>query len=550
MHQNMQKEHAAALENNYVMLNEVWEPLVESKTTEDLGAEPELVHKLLNWFWIWQYPLHNYLYRPCFIMDMALGGPYYSKFLLHCILALSARHLETESPDNEVAQKGESFLSSAKELLMHELGATKPKIPTIQGLLVLSGRQCAVGKTSEGWLYLGMAIRMMTDLGLHLNFQELMHLEKLTPVELEVRKRLYCSAYIWDKSMSLSLGRPPALSKLPSSALEFLDHADDQYLWLPPDYPDYPNTDTYQTTCFQFFCRLGTIIELIMLPFPSRPSAVALKERQSRIENKLRLWLDDLPTGLKMATDCEVCPPPHILSLNLLYHSLHIILWRPYLDRPETASHATNVCINSAQTVHDMFIVYGRTFHWKKMSYLVSYCVYTAATVQVHEMRSTDMRRRQDATKRLAMLLQILESELRQTPGIRRSIDIIKRQLRSWTPNRAPNASTADDATIAPGEETTRQGKSSLPLGDQTLQAPSNAALVPNTEGPNEQLLPQPQVDSTNAWAVQYDQMSDVASNDFGFGFVDTSAGFYLPWSMDDAPSFNFFGTQTFDTTF
>lgn len=65
MHQNLQKEHAAALENNYVMLNEVWTPLVESKTTEDLGADPSLVHKLLNWFWVWQYPLHNYLYRPC-----------------------------------------------------------------------------------------------------------------------------------------------------------------------------------------------------------------------------------------------------------------------------------------------------------------------------------------------------------------------------------------------------------------------------------------------------------------------------------------------------
>lgn len=65
MQQDFQREHAAALENNYVMLNEVWTPLVESKTTEDLGAEPGLVHKLLNWFWIWQYPLHNYLYRPC-----------------------------------------------------------------------------------------------------------------------------------------------------------------------------------------------------------------------------------------------------------------------------------------------------------------------------------------------------------------------------------------------------------------------------------------------------------------------------------------------------
>lgn len=470
-------------------------------------------------------------------MDMALGGPYYSKFLLHCILALSARHLDAESPENEVAQKGEMFLSTAKELLMQELGATKPRIPTIQGLLILSGRQCAVGKTSEGWLYLGMAIRMMTDLGLHLNFQELMHLEKLTPVELEVRKRLYCSAYIWDKSISLSLGRAPALSKLPSSALEFLDHADDHYLWLPLDMPEYPGTDTHQTTCFKFFCRLGTIIELIMLPTPSRPSTAALKERQTKIENKLRLWNDDLPTALKMSADCEVCPPPHILSLNLLYHTLHIILWRPYLDWPETASHATSVCSNSAQRVHDMFIVYGKTFHWRKMTYLVSYCVYTAATIQVHEMRSTDMQRRQDATKRLAVLLQILESESRQTPGIRRSIDIIKRQLRSWTPNRPRDPPNGREPAQSVSEHTSSQCTTSVPQVEQTLQARSESEpLAPNMMDTN--------------WNAQYSQMNGMPGNDFGFGFVDTSAGFYMPWSVDDASNFNFFDTQNFDATF
>lgn len=484
-------------------------------------------------------------------MDMALGGPYYSKFLLHCILALSARHLEAESPENEVAQKGEMFLSTAKQLLMQELGATKPRIPTIQGLLVLSGRQCAVGKTSEGWLYLGMAIRMMTDLGLHLNFQDLMHLEKLTPVELEVRKRLYCSAYIWDKSMSLSLGRPPSLSKLPSSALDFLDHADDHYLWLPQDMPEYPGTDTLQTTCFKFFCRLGTIIELIMLPSPSRPSAAALQERQTRIENKLQLWRDELPVALKMTADCEVCPPPHILSLNLLYHTLHIILWRPYLDRPETALHATSVCSSSAQTVHDMFIVYGKTFHWRKMSYLVSYCVYTAATVQVYEMRSADLHRRQDATKRLAVLLQILEGESRQTPGIRRSIDIIKRQLRSWTPNKAPEVSHSREMPHLANEQTSSQIEHSVPPVDQTTQGLANSgAFASNTMATSGACPIQPPTNSSNTWNTQYGSMNGIPGNDFGFGFVDTSAGFYLPWSMDDASNLNFFDAQHFDATF
>lgn len=483
-------------------------------------------------------------------MDMALGGPYYSKFLLHCILALSARHLEADSADNAVAHKGEKFLSTAKELLIHEIGATKPKIPTIQGLLILSGRQCAVGKTSEGWLYTGMAIRMMIDLGLHLNFQELMHLEKLTPVELEVRKRLYCSAYIWDKSLSLSLGRPPALTLLPPTALHFLDHADDQHAWLPQEYPEYPSTDAHQTTCFTFFCHLGAIIELIMIPVPSRTSRETLKQRLSDIERKLQSWYDELPEPLRMDPRCEVCPPPHILSLNLLYHTLHIILWRPYLNFPDTACHATTVCVRSAQSVHNMFVVYGRTFQWRKMTYLVSYCVYTAATVDVHEMKSLDTQRRQEATKRLAVSLQILESESRQTPGIRRSIDIIKRQLRTWTPSRTQehqNSSTANTARSELNGQNTRA--SNLEFQESWQRQASSGGPGSAGQQTNEHMQHQVYFDpNNNSWNMQQDSVYDINGLGTGYGFVDTSAGFHLPWSFDETSDFNFFDAQIYGT--
>lgn len=45
---------------------------------------------------------------------------------------------------------------------------------------------------------------MMMDVGLHLDTQKLVESERLTPADLEARKRLYLSAYIWDKTLSLS----------------------------------------------------------------------------------------------------------------------------------------------------------------------------------------------------------------------------------------------------------------------------------------------------------------------------------------------------------
>jgi hypothetical protein len=91
-----------------------------------------------------------------FLIDMAFGGQHYSDFLLLSILSLSARHLAERDGTSDGLEKGEQLLVRAKELLLVEIAATKPQTPTIQGLLILGGRQCAMGKNSEGWLYTGM----------------------------------------------------------------------------------------------------------------------------------------------------------------------------------------------------------------------------------------------------------------------------------------------------------------------------------------------------------------------------------------------------------
>ena len=55
---------------------------------------------------------------------------------------------------------------------------------------------------------------MMTDIGLHLDYHRISKYEDVTPIELEARKRLGISAFLWDKLLSLTLGRPPTLPKL------------------------------------------------------------------------------------------------------------------------------------------------------------------------------------------------------------------------------------------------------------------------------------------------------------------------------------------------
>ena len=44
----------------------------------------------------------------------------------------------------------------------------------------------------------------MKDIGLHFDMRKLADLEKLAPEDLEARKRLFLSAYAWDKLVHLS----------------------------------------------------------------------------------------------------------------------------------------------------------------------------------------------------------------------------------------------------------------------------------------------------------------------------------------------------------
>lgn len=91
-----------------------------------------------------------------FYRDLALGGSYFSSFLLNVMFAHACRHTKDNEPRFAALGRGEQFLQKAKMLLLEEMGQEKPKICTIQGLLILGGRQCAIGKSSEGWLYTGM----------------------------------------------------------------------------------------------------------------------------------------------------------------------------------------------------------------------------------------------------------------------------------------------------------------------------------------------------------------------------------------------------------
>ena len=154
-----------------------------------------------------------------FIRDMALGGQYYSDFLLYAMCAQASRYSvhHNQSQGNNgtplpTSPTTQDFSHKAKELLFVEMD--KPSsVPTIQGLMLLGQRECATGNTSLAWQYTGMAFTALRDLGIHLDSSKYaaFGVGHLSPEARAIRRRVYWSAFTWDKMLSLILGRAPSL---------------------------------------------------------------------------------------------------------------------------------------------------------------------------------------------------------------------------------------------------------------------------------------------------------------------------------------------------
>lgn len=82
--------------------------------------------------------------------------------------------------------------------------SVRSKVPVLFLLITF------LGAISQAWLYMGMAIRMATDLGMHRSadrWQRHGHI-LFTPSEKSSRKRIWHCAVILDRIMAFAMGRP------------------------------------------------------------------------------------------------------------------------------------------------------------------------------------------------------------------------------------------------------------------------------------------------------------------------------------------------------
>lgn len=161
------------------------EPLAIANTALKVNIPEHISSELLKYHWCWIHPLFIFVYRPAFTKGMSLvdtqdpnapDPPYFSQTLLtvmhaHCARFLNHDVYQPQHTDVGSPHMGASLTMTASEF-MHKLTieaqlglgmeTTKPSsIPAIQALLQQSAREVVFDRSSQAWLYGGMACKYL-----------------------------------------------------------------------------------------------------------------------------------------------------------------------------------------------------------------------------------------------------------------------------------------------------------------------------------------------------------------------------------------------------
>lgn len=159
-------------------------PAVWFRTPQDA----EFVEHLLNLYFCWVHPIYPLFSRDHFLHDMGRGrSDYCSAMLVNALLAFACHYSDrtpARTDPSNPGTSGDHFFTEAKRLLDK---ADEPSLATVQALGVLGLRETSLGRDSNGYQYVGRAVRMALELGLHLSVIG----NRLRASDAEVRKVTY-----------------------------------------------------------------------------------------------------------------------------------------------------------------------------------------------------------------------------------------------------------------------------------------------------------------------------------------------------------------------
>ncbi|KAJ4498362.1 hypothetical protein C8R41DRAFT_790637 [Lentinula lateritia] len=374
------------------------------------------------------------------------------------------------------------YAAKAHYLLAAELSRPS-SIPTYStGLMLLASHDAARGMYAQAWNLSSTAIAMMMDLGCHLDKAPFTSIDRNDPqreqrifIQRQMRSRVFWSAFIWDKLISLALNRTPLLNS-EEHAPPFPEPTSSSDLWIPvlcadspPSLFSYAPQPSHEMKCFYETCRANQVMLLNHLPSSTQVfyslqfldqihrhlyRTQKLRSTQTRefvanMRERMLQWQEEAcpEVMLDLRAPLEVSPPPHIMQLNLLVRLMWILLYRPFfqssagLDQSPSVLEAIPTCERAAIEINHIFTMYDRYYPLSRASYIVIFAGFLQATVDL-ALADREKSVSGPTLSRLALAGRVLSGGSANIPGIRTAecarneCNIVLFGLYPWTVKR------------------------------------------------------------------------------------------------------------------
>ncbi|KAF8812811.1 hypothetical protein BYT27DRAFT_7182267 [Phlegmacium glaucopus] len=437
----------------------VWPALPSGSTT--LGGEDEYVsqlpsdqvqERLLDLYFAYVHPSFPVIHKQTFFESYRAGtrsesppspdpdtsnstSPFNHRrgrvptLLLLSMYAVASRYDDAEAPahlDPSIMwEAGDEYLDSAKVILHHNYASSRPS--TCQSLLLMGYREIGIGAMAQAWTYIGMAIRMAQDLGMHRSADgwERVGLggRLFNESELNERKRIWFGCVIMDKYVSTYIGRPLMIfekdydTTLPNDS-DIEEH--EEWVLCNSAGVLLPGVPGRIISCFNASATLSNILSrIVQTIYAIRPNPRRHAE-STVLEGLLDKWYIDLPDHLRYdpGLSKQPVPLPNVLTLHMQYWCAVLLLHRPFIrsvvhpkhkqseviDEGETCAIAAKcyeLCNAAANHITSIVSLYQEKYMLIRCSAFLCYYVFTASIMHVTNLtvHPTDPQSRLGFTK-------------------------------------------------------------------------------------------------------------------------------------------------------
>jgi hypothetical protein len=312
---------------------------------------------------------------------------------------------------------GDGYLDSAKVILDSTYANSRPS--TVQALLLLGYREVGIGAMAQAWVYIGMAVRMAQDLGMHRSADGWARVglggRLFNEWELQERKRIWYSCIIMDKYVATYIGRPLAIfdrdydTLLPSE-----EEPEELEIWRPhPSKPvDDGACDGKQSTefdppisvpgriisCFNASATLSALLGRIVVAIYGIRSVSSRHVESVHFESLLDKWYLELPEHLRYEPGSSKFSraQPHVLTLHMQYWCAVLLLHRPFIrnhknnfdgsedDEVRTITKKNyELCAAAANHITSIVSLYSDSYCLRRSAVFLCYYVFTASIMHV-----------------------------------------------------------------------------------------------------------------------------------------------------------------------